>query len=453
MKKPNNTAPPVPQFKAKNLDDNRYKDKNKTLAARIDYEWSIYIHEKANVEQKTRALEFLMYAFDISDEDFQQINKKLLALMAERMLHRETNPNYIPGKKPKHLDLNPAELNIKKTKESYRTFDQKQRQLFLAGELLDVNHLYKKGDFFTKPTFLKAEERSRYHVVIHNKLFKLNEKNFDTSKYITHGRRGFAAFTLNANGELSIFNHLSGCLNKENQNLVHSSMNAGAPVIAAGEIRIINGKLRAINTYSGHYQPTLFTVYRLLKHFSDNQVDLNDTMIVTANNLSMHLEGVNTQRIKLPPNAKDPRRYATPANDFLKAIKMTLNQAVNDIQTHLNAYTKEFNFFISLSDYLIGSALTSERGKLAKEFFVFLKDFQENLIKTRTPEALDNQITLLENTILSLEEKNNRLSEQHGKDKDSGRLAKGIGQFKEILQNLRAENPHQEVVSRLKNIH
>lgn len=118
---------------------------------------------------------------------------------------------------------------------------------------MDVSNSSKLKNIAYETKFLDKEQRAQHRVnIVHGK-FKKDNADFDTSQMIAHGKTGFAAFTLNANGELSVFNHL-GMRDK----IAHSSMNSGSPVVAAGELKIQNGKLLAINTHSGHYRPSLF---------------------------------------------------------------------------------------------------------------------------------------------------------------------------------------------------
>ncbi|MEL6926870.1 MAG: hypothetical protein AAFO94_22710, partial [Bacteroidota bacterium] len=48
----------------------------------------------------------------------------------------------------------------------------------------------------------------------------------------------------------------------------HSSFLAGGPVAAAGEIQILNGQLKKINTKSGHYKPSVELVQQVLTELS-----------------------------------------------------------------------------------------------------------------------------------------------------------------------------------------
>lgn len=56
-------------------------------------------------------------------------------------------------------------------------------------------------------------------------------------------------------------------------------MFAGVSVLAAGEVKIVKGKLIEITTHSGHYQPSIENVYQTLKHLQRQGVDINNVQI------------------------------------------------------------------------------------------------------------------------------------------------------------------------------
>lgn len=137
---------------------------------------------------------------------------------------------------------------------------------------------------------------------------------FSTKNMIAHGKKGYAAFTLNINGELSVFNHKC-----TKDGIAHSSMNAGAPVISAGELMIHNGRLISINTFSGHYEPSLYSQLRILDHFSRRGIDLSATTILTQQNP----EHVLNQHLGSMKSASNWTRqqYATPALALIKPFR------------------------------------------------------------------------------------------------------------------------------------
>lgn len=136
------------------------------------------------------------------------------------------------------------------------------------------------------------EDRAEYRVNIYRGKVVKEGNVFSTTKMPSHDKKGFAAYTLNTNGELSTFTHNRMC-----DQVAHSTMNAGVPVVAAGEIQIENGVLKKISTHSGHYRPTLFNVYRLLEHLSNRGMYISQAKIVTFDNPSQTLPNVQSERV------------------------------------------------------------------------------------------------------------------------------------------------------------
>ncbi len=66
--------------------------------------------------------------------------------------------------------------------------------------------------------------------------------------------------------------------------LHHSSFLGGKPVAAAGEIRVVRGRVEYIDDFSGHYAPTPEYLDHALKELTDRGVDLRST---TINRLSL----------------------------------------------------------------------------------------------------------------------------------------------------------------------
>lgn len=61
--------------------------------------------------------------------------------------------------------------------------------------------------------------------------------------------------------------------------LHHSSLLAGAPVSAAGEMLIFNGVLYGINNYSGHYQPPPIVIERVLSILKSHEIPTTGLLI------------------------------------------------------------------------------------------------------------------------------------------------------------------------------
>ncbi|MGU7844106.1 hypothetical protein ACV22V_32200 [Burkholderia sp. AW33-5] len=105
----------------------------------------------------------------------------------------------------------------------------------------------------TAVAYLNDVERAKYKVTVQNGLvLDAQGLPFDTSAASTAfaNNKGRAIFVMDHYGDIYVSNmQTSGKFH-------HSSFLAGAPVAAAGDIRIENGKVRIISRKSGHYQPT-----------------------------------------------------------------------------------------------------------------------------------------------------------------------------------------------------
>jgi hypothetical protein len=105
----------------------------------------------------------------------------------------------------------------------------------------------------TKVKYLDEHQRQAYKVQIQNgKIYDAQGKPFDTQKANT-------AFAVNKGRAIFIMDH-KGNMYVSNEQTAgkfhHSSFLSGAPVAAAGDIRIENGEIKTISRKSGHYKPS-----------------------------------------------------------------------------------------------------------------------------------------------------------------------------------------------------
>lgn len=415
-------------FQLSDLKETIYLGTSGTLASRIDYAWDVYSTEynpPLKPEDLKNALGFLIYAFNI--RNLSNINRQLSTLMAERERYKHQNPEYIPGKQPKHLILNQEQEDSLKSM-------IKVKEAIEKNELLAVNDRSKKLDLNEVTRSLKPDERAKQRVDIYKGEFVKDMGYFDTSQMISHGKKGYAAYTLNIHGELSVFNH-----HGMTDNIAHSSMNAGAPVIAAGELKITDGKLKAITTHSGHYKPSLFNVYRVLEYFVDNGVDISKTKVNLWENPQK--KGINIDCTpERFPAYKNRTLYIAKASDIYINVKAIINNQIASIQKTMNQYVEDklVNTIYRIKDIVIGSDLTEQRNILAKEFEQELSTFKKGMIKF-LPDELEIKIRKLSQLITKFQEKNNKLSMQSGKESDTGRLAQKMRSFKNELEKISLE--------------
>jgi len=111
--------------------------------------------------------------------------------------------------------------------------------------------------------YFDETQRQRYEIFVKSgKLVDRNGKPVTTKGTITAAGAGadadFATYAMDENGRLYFTRY------PVVTQFHHSSFLAGGPVAAAGEIKIINGKLMRINNSSGHYKPSKAQVEQVL---------------------------------------------------------------------------------------------------------------------------------------------------------------------------------------------
>jgi hypothetical protein len=332
-----------------------YKESTGTLADRIDFVWSIYTRSDKNLQNK--AQKFLCYAFDIKDSN-PNVHQVLAYLMSKREKYKSTNPYYIPGKSPVlgfHTGRNVPEV----TQEYAKSSNQALQMAFDRTEILDVPTKSKEEDKHDGLIFFSASERSKYRVHIHKGIFTKDGTVFGTEAMTAHGKAGYAAFTLNAEGELSVFNHMLGA-----DKIKHSSMNSGKPVPASGELKIENGILKSITTQSGHYWPSLFNIYRLLDHLVRNGVDIQQTDIISFKKPQSELN-IPFVEYYYTPTTKNPR-YKMPAIEIYKMFNEGLQ-------------SKPIEHFVTRMQHSIEQEHKIDNQELADAFAQALNQFKSQL--------------------------------------------------------------------------
>ena len=231
---------------------------------------------KADVMQlQQNAMRFMKILLNIKSDD------EMIALAEQRQRMKVYDSRYLPGRetvaKIEAGESGAATFEGKKAKYNWR----RMAKLAVAldnNRIMRVNEEDRTRDPIVGTHYLTHEQRAQYRIVVKDGVFYRQSKDgfdiCDTTSMISHNKSGYAAYTINAQGEISIFPHHGMA-----DHMAHSSMNAGAPVFAAGEIKIEKGKLVEMTTHSGHYQPSMENVYRTLKYFQQQGVDISSVQI------------------------------------------------------------------------------------------------------------------------------------------------------------------------------
>jgi hypothetical protein len=261
----------------------------KYTARQLDAEWEIYCDKSRGKNKRLEARNALIDLLDLhlfklldSQDVYLDEPTKLDFLLNDLMSLRQQqkvkgNNDYIPILNSGSYGLLKHASVLKPIPLGQKPDEAKVQQDLDDQRLLDVTDARKKDDL-EHPGLKKltTAERETYNIQIRQGLFYQSKHLCSTTSCFSHHKMGYASFTLNSNGELSIFEHEG----TRSSNLHHSSMNAGAPVLAAGEISIENGNHKSLSSYSGHYQPTLFSVYRFLEYLSSRGVDISETTVL-----------------------------------------------------------------------------------------------------------------------------------------------------------------------------
>ena len=233
--------------------------------------------------------------------------------------------------------------------------------------------------------------------------------------------------------------------------VAHSSMNAGVPVVAAGEVKIEKGVLKSITTHSGHYRPSLFNVYRLLEHLSNNGVDTSKTNVMTFQNPSKFIATLKSRAVY--SDVYKQRIFKTPANKIFASVKTILTKNVAAISQDISLYSKGGlkSALFKLKDTLSGSALTQRRNKLAVQFSKELNEFKEEIVKNPKSILQEKKLETFKSIIEKYDKQNKLLSREYNKMEDSGRLASKFNKFKEQIGKIKSNNegPHADIMSNI----
>lgn len=379
-----------------------YGEQVGTVAQRLDKAWLIYTSKEATVEAKMDALNFMIYIFDLSElsltlsENKSNLNDLLFEMMKERESKKIDNPEYVPIiNSGRYLLYYYARLLDYAVSKDEIANDAFLKRALKIGHLLDVNPSDKVSDFDSEfgVDYLNKEQRIKYDVTIHNGLFYQNGQLFDSTEKIAHDKKSYVAYTLNANGQLSCFEHLYGLVNDDYQSISHSSINAGAPVLSAGEMEIKQGKLISINTFSGHYNPSLHSLVNFLDYLSERGVDISATYVYIQSSLNTQQLGVQVTPVVLGDN---DRWYRLSAADLVISLKSILKKNIDSLEEYMNSpeTLKKLKKLKKLE-----SINSIPKVEIAKQFQNDLMIFVYSLENPKSLNELTLMLKLFENTI------------------------------------------------------
>ena len=357
------------------MPSNYFLNHTDSLAIRLDRAWDDYQNKSLSKRAKKNALDFMVYVFDIAELVHKKsiLEALLVKLMEQRTLRKAENPNYIPIMVSSGYEFDKFLTLLKATSAPKISSIPEVQDAFNTGDLLDVNIEDKIRDGLDRITYLTDAERAEYNIEIYNGLFYKSGEIFDCSHLEAHDRAGYVAFTLNVSGELSVFSHLSSNEDKNGKKLAHSSMNAGAPLLAAGEMEIKKGVLVSINTFSGHYEPSIRTLVRFLEYLSERGIDISQTKVFLQKAMNK-ATGLQTKRVSLFDDIWP--WYEIEATELVCSVKSIVRQDIASLNGYLNSRrTKLRHSFFKLSSTHDKVRLGTELQRELETMLVQMKHF------------------------------------------------------------------------------
>lgn len=306
--------------------------------------------------------------------------------------------------------------------------------------LLQMTKHGQKKDIKFGAKYLTADELAAYEVYVDSEgMFKWKKDDtlVDTSAMIAHGKPQYAAFVMHEDGRIHLFSHRMG-----KDNLYHSSMTSGEPVIAAGELIIKDGKLSVVNTLSGHYAPSLLATRRFLNTLRSKAVDISQASVETMMDLSEWMREIKvneiSHKITMPGGSSFLMwTYRVPATSIVQSIKALERRHTLEAVTRFDEQEKDLitAFFKKIESKLSSTyGLTHKRNILRTEV--------KNMLNSEEykSKSLQEKITIVDNFLAQ----NSSLSQSHRTSLKSGRLHKTLTQYKSELKKLKAreDNPN-----------
>jgi hypothetical protein len=160
----------------------------------------------------------------------------------------------------------------------------------------------------------------------------------DTSESVTFNKgKGWEIYVMSPTGEIHMASQKIG-------KYQHSSLLAGAPTAAAGQIRVVNGKIEWLDNKSGHYKPGPKQVVQILHQLEKAGVSMDFRLIVV---LPSHERGNDDLDVGYDGSAEEYLQRAANELDF-------------DFDSHFA--NRVFQYFLRVKGRLECQRAFAERG-------------------------------------------------------------------------------------------
>ncbi|MBI2606338.1 MAG: hypothetical protein HYW49_09690 [Deltaproteobacteria bacterium] len=124
---------------------------------------------------------------------------------------------------------------------------------------------------------LSQEERKAYKATVKDgKLYASDGKLVDSRGFSTGHEQGadHVIFVMDKNGDIYIHGGVASGESGKPRKFFHSTLAGGGDVAAAGELKVVNGKIVAITDGSGHYEPPPWLTMQFLEQLRKRGVPL-----------------------------------------------------------------------------------------------------------------------------------------------------------------------------------
>lgn len=145
-----------------------------------------------------------------------------------------------------------------------------------------MDSMYQQIDRQTNIKYLSEQERMYYEVEVDNEGLlrnKISQSLFNqTNEYGESGDHSVwnatvYAYVISLDKKLYLNKHVP-------QSFHHSSFMAGANVLDAGMISVLNGQILSLTTKSGHYKPTIKQKLASIDYLKENNADLSQAKVI-----------------------------------------------------------------------------------------------------------------------------------------------------------------------------
>ncbi|WP_333023435.1 hypothetical protein [Wolbachia endosymbiont of Pentidionis agamae] len=261
------------------------------------------------------------------------------------------NPEWEKKKRKEKLQYAVKEFSKASPKSGNNQVSKEEQVGIDLGNKLVIDHytgiLYKAPPMFEEPAYMKevgTRERKSYEELIgfetsakrfslkeqventkiikkdsqgECRLFDQHSNLYDTSNKMSKGEKGVVAYAVTLDGKLVASEHIQPDYGTKYGHY-HSTLLGGKPGLCFGMMKVKDGKISEINTFSGHYKPTQENLYNAAFLKSDLKNVFTDDIRITTLSTSYNKRKDTLEHTLHSENAKQfEQRMETKGSDGL----------------------------------------------------------------------------------------------------------------------------------------